>query len=135
MVQVSCGKCGTTIDEPSFLQPDERPPCPSCGEKSRTFHVKIEENIRPYGRLGVKARHGPAGRPFYEAVSGHDRHRRSGRMMKLERIIDREKDQYKEVVIDPETGQIIHQCEEPLSKHRGHGTAKGGSSGPSKTGE
>jgi hypothetical protein len=44
--------------------------------------------------------------------------------MQLTRIIDREKDLYKEVVKDPDTGEIVHECEEPLSQHIGHGTAK-----------
>ena len=39
-------------------------------------------------------------------------------------VIDRENDLYKEVVTDPDTGKIIHQCEEPLSEHVGHGSAK-----------
>ena len=25
---------------------------------------------------------------------------------------------------DPETGKIIHECQEPLSEHRNHGSAK-----------
>ena len=39
------------------------------------------------------------------------------------RVIDRDKDQYKETVIDPQTGQVIHQNKEPLSEHFGHGSA------------
>ena len=44
--------------------------------------------------------------------------------MQKERVIDRDKDQYKETVIDPQTGQVIHQNKEPLSEHFGHGSAK-----------
>lgn len=33
-------------------------------------------------------------------------------------------DWYSERVKDEKTGQIIHQCDEPLSKHQGHGSAK-----------
>ena len=44
--------------------------------------------------------------------------------MKKERLIDRAKDHYKEVVTDPDTGSVVHQCDEPLSQHRGHGSAK-----------
>lgn len=39
-------------------------------------------------------------------------------------VIDRKNDQYKERVINAETGEVIHSCEELLSKHTGHGTAK-----------
>lgn len=44
-------------------------------------------------------------------------------MDKLRRI-DRENDRYDEVVADPETGDIIHETHEPLSQHRGHGSAR-----------
>ena len=38
--------------------------------------------------------------------------------------IDRENDQYQEVVTDPSTGEAVHRCEEPLSQHTGHGDAR-----------
>jgi hypothetical protein len=41
--------------------------------------------------------------------------------MQKERIIDHEKDSYREDVIDPKTGEMVHHCEEPLNQHRGHG--------------
>lgn len=44
--------------------------------------------------------------------------------MQLDRILDRENDWYEETVIDPETGQIVHYCAEPLSQHTGRGSAK-----------
>ena len=44
--------------------------------------------------------------------------------MTKERSIDRDNNKYKEVVTDPETGKVVHHCEEFLSKHKGHGSAK-----------
>ena len=41
-----------------------------------------------------------------------------------EPTIDRRNDKYYEEVIDPDLfGQVIHKCEEPLSKHVFHGSA------------
>jgi hypothetical protein len=57
---------------------------------------------------------------------GYDLHKRTGEWNRLERIIDRVKDWYSEKVVDPDSGRIIHQCEEPLSEHKGHGSAKKG---------
>jgi hypothetical protein len=74
--------------------------------------------------MGLKGRRREGGRPYFEAVSGADLQRKSGKWMHLERVVDRENDNYREVVKDPETGAIIHECEEPLSKHQGHGAAK-----------
>jgi len=44
--------------------------------------------------------------------------------MHKERIIDREKDLYFEKVKDKETGQVVHECDEPLGEHRWHGSAR-----------
>lgn len=42
----------------------------------------------------------------------------------LHRRLDREKDQYDEIVKDEKTGKIANECHEPLSEHIGHGSAK-----------
>jgi hypothetical protein len=64
------------------------------------------------------------GQTVLEQFSGDDLHRKSGKWMTKQRIIDWTNDRYKELVADPETGQTIHSCDEPLSKHHGHGSAK-----------
>lgn len=75
-------------------------------------------------KLGMKGRHPGGGRPFIEQTSGDDLHKKSGKWMKVSRVVDREKDIYHEVVTDPATGAVVHECREPLSQHRHHGTAK-----------
>jgi len=42
-------------------------------------------------------------------------------------VIDRERDCYLERVTDPQTGAVIHACDEPLSAHWGHGSARSSS--------
>jgi hypothetical protein len=44
--------------------------------------------------------------------------------MHREKSENRRDDRYTEVVKDPETGKIVHKADEPLTKHRGHGSAK-----------
>jgi len=44
--------------------------------------------------------------------------------MLKERIIDHANDRYKETVTDPESSEVVHAQEEPLSEHRGHGSDK-----------
>jgi len=56
---------------------------------------------------------------------GDDLHRKSGRWYKLERIIDRNNKRYKEIVTNPETGEVVHLCDEPLDEHTGHGSDRG----------
>jgi len=72
----------------------------------------------------MKARHGAVGRPFYEARTGADLHHKSGKWMHRDLMIDRENDRYIERIVDPETGSVVHECEESLKAHRGHGSAK-----------
>jgi hypothetical protein len=48
-----------------------------------------------------------------------------GRLVNKLRIIDVDEDDYEEIVVDYETGEIIKKCKEPLSEHRNHGSAKG----------
>ena len=40
------------------------------------------------------------------------------------RTIDSVNNNYQELVIDLNIGNVIHQCDEPLSEHYGQGTAK-----------
>lgn len=62
--------------------------------------------------------------PRLDQFAGADLRKSDGRWMQKERIIDRDRDLYKEVVVDPKDGTIVHQNEEPLSDHFGHGSAK-----------
>jgi hypothetical protein len=50
--------------------------------------------------------------------------RSTGKQVRVVRIINKTADAYYEKVTDVETGNVIHECAEPLSKHRGRGTAK-----------
>jgi hypothetical protein len=71
-------------------------------------------------------------KPIYESVSGDDLHRKSGQWNHLTREIDRENDRYKEVILNPTTGEVIRSVDEPLTEHTGRGSAKpkiGGSGG------
>jgi len=73
--------------------------------------------------IGAKAKH-PKQRPFLEQKIGDDLHKKSNTWMSLERVIDRAKNWYKEIIVNPKTGEIIHKIEEPLSDHTDHGSAK-----------
>jgi hypothetical protein len=54
---------------------------------------------------------------------GHEYSSR-GRLMWKHRIIDRLNDLYHELVIDDETGEVVRDVFEPLSRHVDHGSAK-----------
>ena len=49
---------------------------------------------------------------------------RLGRWVKRSMTINRRDDRYTERVEDPATGETIHECDELLSEHQGHGSAR-----------
>ncbi|MCX5977399.1 MAG: hypothetical protein NTV33_11415 [Coprothermobacterota bacterium] len=121
---VQCGDCGEELPENPSLPITERTPCPMCGSLGRTTKVSFHETSATKSKLGAKGRHVCGGKPFVEEVSGDDLHMENCRWMKLTRVIDREKNLYQESVVDPTTGEVVHECKEPLSKHQNHGNAK-----------
>jgi len=123
-MSVLCGKCKLVLEEDPHTTPEQRIPCPSCGSTARIFQVGIHDGIVMKSKLGMKAKHPGGGKPFIEQVIGDDLHRKTGKWMNLTRVFDRENDLYKEIITDPITGEVIHECIEPLSKHTGHGDAK-----------
>ena len=120
-IKVNC-ECGEPLDEPTDIPVEDREPCPACGSTNRAIKVHAVSTVKVHTSLRTKGRRQGEKRPFQEQVVGDDLHRKSGRWMKLHRIIDRENDRYRETVTDPETGEAVHECDEPLSDHKGHGS-------------
>ncbi len=121
---VKCRDCNATLEEPFDLPSESRGPCLECGSIARRFEVTVSETATFHEQIGIKARHGTSGKPFLESKFGDSLHRKTNEWVSREMTVDRENDRYKELVTHPETGEVIHYCEEPLSDHRGHGSAK-----------
>jgi len=121
---VKCQECGAVIEDYSGPR---RKPCPQCGSTCRIFNEELKENIKAYDSLSFKHKNpkktGKA-KTLAEGFTGYEFSHRHQKIVAKRRHIDRERDAYREIVTDLETGEIIHQCEEPLSQHMGHGTAK-----------
>ena len=98
--------------------------CPNCGSKKRHIKLNIEEKIELHNQIKGEVKEKGIKKPVKEFKVGDDLHRKSGKWYHIERHINRKDNYYKEIVKDKTTGKIIHNCEEPLSKHRGHGSAK-----------
>ena len=123
---VYCGNCGLKLEEDSSATTENRLPCPLCGSMTRAIKVAVLDVASCKEKLKTKAR--PQGRrkPSYEHVKGDDFHRDTKTWRHLDRVIDHDNDEYHEIVKNPKTGEILHECHEPLSQHRGHGAAKKG---------
>ncbi len=118
----ACGGCGLAVTWPE--SGTDRQPCPNCGATTRAYARSVAAVAVARASLSLKARRAGKGRPFLESKVGSSLWRKFGRWMHLERVVDRENDSYRELVKDPETGEVVHQCDEPLSKHVGHGNAR-----------
>jgi predicted RNA-binding Zn-ribbon protein involved in translation (DUF1610 family) len=124
-IAVTCAKCGIVVFDD--MQSSERTPCPNCGSILRNAHMTVSETIKTYD--SVRVEHKDPSRKSKDKsradlFSGHEKQHSTGKMIKKTRIIDKDHDKYSEEVVDPETNEVIHRCEEKLSEHRGHGHEK-----------
>lgn len=97
--------------------------CPLCGSL-QDLSVSVEETIHVHEWLQKKDRLVGCKEQISEQVVGDKLSSTNGRWVYKQRIIDRANNLYYEIVIDKETGNIIHLCSESLDQHRGHGSDK-----------
>ena len=122
--RVSCSSCHKLLDVSSEVA-GTRSPCPSCGSTKRTVGLDIALTAAPaHIRLSAKAKAKDAKKAKWELRQGPTPSVRLKKLVDHTRLIDRENDQYSELVVDRESGEVIHSKREPLSNHKGHGSAK-----------
>ena len=122
-MKAKCSDCGS--DLPGFTGSEKDSPCPKCGSLKKEIEIIFEDTIEPPKEFfEYKAKQKGKKKPVLEHQSGDEVRKSKGDWVKKTRTLDRENDKYKETVIDPITSEIIHHCEEPLSKHFNHGSAK-----------
>lgn len=126
-----CSNCGAPLGE-HFCGPDEtRAPCPQCNSMGRSYVQNTTEHIGILPSIRAKGFRGGLSRTkgwFIEIVTKIVPQRnRGGALAKEERVFKsaRDGDRYTETITLCDTGEIINQCDEPLSAHRGHGDDKG----------
>ena len=130
----ACNGCGKPLDPVPAGK--ARPHCPACGATARRIAVEIEETIHFSDSLRVKGSEPkPSGgkREFLDAFEGTEHSRALGRVVKKSRLVDRRANRYMERVVDPQSGDVLRDVDEPLTDHRGRGSAKktqGGNDAP-----
>jgi hypothetical protein len=97
-------------------------PCPECGSGARYIRFADSE-ARVMVRSTVRRRPDQKKTPV-ESKQGDELSVGTGRWVRVHRIIDRRRNLYYEKVHDPDTREILHEVEEPLTEHRGHGSAR-----------
>lgn len=124
-MKIQCLKCGAELEENAMSMP--RLPCPTCGSTAiKAIEILTDSAvayslIRGVGKMPSLPRDK---RLRFDIKTGYEMSRRLGRMVRVERSIDKDADSYMERITDPATGEVIHECIEKLSEHTGHGSAK-----------
>src|SRR5262245_37694488 len=106
--------------EDASINRDPRP-------EPQPLEVVAKDEIQIRSSFGMKSKDetktGKRRVPGEQFVGDHY-HEKSKKWNTKVRIIDRVNDWYYEEVRDGDTGTVIHLCDEPLSEHYGHGSAK-----------
>lgn len=123
---VTCGECGESLED-NKQQEEERRSCHKCGSAIRNVHVTVADSVKAYDSIGTKQKD-PTRRSKdklrKQTFNGFERSHSLDRIVEKKRIIDRDSNYYYERIVDLETREVIHHCEEELKKHQGHGYAK-----------
>ena len=125
MTSIKCTDCG--YEFPAEMQNEpERSPCPDCGALSRTYSAVLSSTIKVYDGIRYKVKDPSKTGKRKIKSEGFNTYSGSQKapLVNHVRHIDRENNEYKEAVVNADTGEVIHSCEEPLKKHTGHGSAK-----------
>jgi hypothetical protein len=114
-------------DYPAGMETEVRQPCAECGGLSRKVLKSFTANVTPQGSLeygafppGPKSKN----RRFAWGMTGWDFSHRLCKLVRKESHFDERGDRRYEHVEDPDTGEVLHHEDHPLSEHRGHGSAK-----------
>lgn len=116
-VWARCGNCGKELK-----QGDKR--CPKCGSTKRAYERKASLAIGVrIVEAGAKHRRTGHKRPIKEMLTRWKRSKdpQLQEGVNEERVIDREKDEYHQVVKDTRTGKVTHEEHQRLSEHNKQG--------------
>ena len=117
-VWVKCGQCGTELKNS-----DKK--CPKCGSVEKVFAKKLGGTLCPRGGLRARQKRKGFSKFVKEVIQGWfaSVNPKLSKGVEKQRTIDKEKNEYHEVVKDAKTGQIIHETHEPLSRHKPSGNS------------
>lgn len=116
-----CINCNHIFNDMTIIR------CPKCNSNKLEIVINIEENVHLSDSMKGKVKDpnfSSKRNPRVEFITGTDIRKDNGRLVEKYRLIDKNKNLYKEKIIDKETKEIIIDFEEPLDQHQGHGSAK-----------
>lgn len=125
MTKVECKNCGASLNDEPTPGSVDRTPCPTCGSKLRLFKNEISASVSFRAGLRGVGYSVSKSKWFSKFQSEPSFHRRLGIWAQKLMSLNKKSDSYSKTITNPETGEVIHNCSEPLSKHTGHGSARG----------
>jgi hypothetical protein len=122
-VIIRCSECGKELEHVAGAADT---PCGNCGSSLRTIEVSLKEKMDPrFGhRLKLKDPNSTVRKKIILEASTSYEPSEIARKVKKDRVIDRLNDSYYERVVNMISGEVIRECREPLSEHRGRGSKK-----------
>ncbi len=120
-----CESCNLRIETPETIK--VAPLCPVCKKTAfRIEEVSISDLEVGNDFLDIKDKNEqyPSKRKLRQHIKTGVKRGKDDRLVHIRRVINADTDQYKEKVIDMETGEVIRDCNELLSEHRGRGSER-----------
>lgn len=105
-------------------EPHPKDPCPKCGNDVLVGYRPGEEFNVTAGGLGLVSKPPEGGRWVAKSESKHSYFTKTNSNHFIHRVIDRVQDRYEERIVDVETGQVVRVVDEPLTHHKGRGSAQ-----------
>jgi hypothetical protein len=128
-VMCSTPNCGHNFGNyPNGMEPaEQRQPCPQCGGQGRTVTKTLTAEVKTHASLIYDAHPpGPKSkrRRFAWGFTGWDFAHSFGRLVRKDSQFNKRANRRYEHVEDPETGEVLHHQDHPLTEHKGHGSDK-----------
>ncbi|WP_133635565.1 hypothetical protein [Halomonas ventosae] len=104
-----------------------RQACRNCGSLKRHYTEFISESVSAGGLVAAKGYKGGLSKRKgirFETKDGDSFSVDRNRFVKLTQIVDHEQNRYFKRVVDSRSGEVIRDVDEPLSDHKGRGSAK-----------
>lgn len=122
MRTVTCKKCGEQLNKNDVYA--DFPNCYKCGSEDLDYQLSFSEKMGLHETAKGKSKVQGKKKPRTEFITGEDYSVKAKKWVEKQRYINRDDDIYYELVKDPDTGEVLHECSEPLTEHFGHGSAK-----------
>lgn len=121
-----CQDCNSTINEVQETI-EGRQPCAVCGSLKRRYDESVSSGMVVGALMHTKGYAGGLSKTKglrFESKDGDSFSVTLGRFVKFNQLVDHGADRYVKKVVDPVTGEILREVDEPLPEHRGRGSAK-----------